>query len=522
MDKHAKFAPSAAHRWIPCPGSIRLSEGIEDKPSEYAMEGSILHTIVEQCLREKLKADEFIGQIFNIDDYELEIDGDHATAVQYCVDEVKRIMAEGKIVGGKLEVSVVLNDKCWGTVDVLLFNDEYVTIIDHKFGRGKSVGAEGNAQLMIYFLGAMKFLSENKLVEPLPKKARLIILQPRIPNPTRVWETTVDEIKTWYVKSVKPAFDMAENGDAPCNPGEEQCQFCPANGVCTSRADYLLGVAEQEFKPYIIPPEGPEMADDPVSLPALTTKNITKQLEGAVDYLTPQIAANILGYQDDFDNFFKRVGEYAMKLALRGDEVPGMKIVYGKSNRKWSMPDGKIEAMLKKLEVEPFKEKLVSPAQAEKALGTKRKKELAEYIYKPVGKKILVDESDTRETVDMSSEDDMKEFANGTIPEEQSKDVSIFEDSSSIDDIMGDVEKKPEREEEVLTGSKSTPPGKRTKKYQLMLLGLKGGVLVTDAASDLFNGNEMQVIKGLRNLHERDGYTVTFHANNSFTVKEAE
>jgi hypothetical protein len=44
--------------------------------------------------------------------------------------------------------------------------------------------------------------------------------------------------------------------------------------------------------------------------------------------------------------------------------------------------------------------------------------------------------------------------------------------------------------------------------------------LIAEAAETLFKGNEMQVQKGLRNLNERDGYTVIFHGGSHFTVKE--
>lgn len=513
MSEHAKFSPSAAHRWIPCPGSIRLSEGIEDKPSEYAMEGTILHTVSENCLREKMDADEFIGTIHNIDDYELEIDGDHADAVQYCVDEVKRFMQEYGIKGGKLEIRVNLNEQCWGTVDVLLWNEEWVIVIDFKFGRGKSVEAEGNAQLMIYFLGALKYIHENKLITPIPKNAMLVILQPRIPNPTRVWETTVQEIKTWYEKSVKPAFGAATDPDAVCNPGEDQCQFCPANGVCTARANYLLGVAEQEFRPYVAKEGDVPMVPEVQSL----ATEIKGKMDMSLDVMTPANAAKILAYQSDFDNYFKKVGEYAMNAALRGEEIPGMKLVYGKSNRKWSKPDTEIVKALKELDVEPHEKKLLSPAKAEKALGKKRKGEIAALIFKPTGKKILTDENDSRETVDMQVENDMSEFTE-TVPEEQS---SLLDLANSIG--TGDGTPPPEGKavvDEILPGKNPAPPAKSTKKYQLMLLGLKGGVSIAEAAETLFKGNEMQVQKGLRNLNERDGYTVIFHGDSHFTVKE--
>lgn len=36
MGKHALLSASASHRWLNCPPSVHLSEGISDKDSEYA------------------------------------------------------------------------------------------------------------------------------------------------------------------------------------------------------------------------------------------------------------------------------------------------------------------------------------------------------------------------------------------------------------------------------------------------------------------------------------------------------
>jgi hypothetical protein len=437
------------------------------------------------------------------------------------VDEVKRISAEYGIKGGKLEVRVNLNDQCWGTVDVLLWNDEYVIVIDFKFGRGKSVEAEGNAQLMIYFLGAVKHLYEEATkIHPdksqiiLPKKALLVILQPRIPPGTRTWETTVEEIKVWYQKSVQPAFAAAGEPDAVCNPGEDQCQFCPANGVCTARSNYLLGVAQDEFKPYSETEGGVPMVPDVQPL----AKSVREKMDLSLDYMNPAIAGKILEYQTDFDNYFKKIGEWAMKQALQGVEIPGFKLVYGKSNRKWADAD-KIEDVLKKdfgLD-DPFsKPKVLSPAQAEKKLDKAGKVELAKHIIKPTGKTILVDEYDTREAVSVAVEADMAEFAEPESVVGQQSDAP-----DDIDALVDSLNDDGGEDDTVLVGKNSTPPKKSTKKYQLMELGMKGGVLIADAASALFNGSESQVTRGLRNLNERDGYTVILHAHGAFTVKEA-
>ena len=50
MSGHAKLSPSSAVRWMTCPGSVALSEGIEDKSSSNADEGSMMHAMAAKCL----------------------------------------------------------------------------------------------------------------------------------------------------------------------------------------------------------------------------------------------------------------------------------------------------------------------------------------------------------------------------------------------------------------------------------------------------------------------------------------
>jgi hypothetical protein len=47
---HARFAPSAAHRWVNCPGSVRLCEPIPNKSTPAADEGTAAHQMAERCL----------------------------------------------------------------------------------------------------------------------------------------------------------------------------------------------------------------------------------------------------------------------------------------------------------------------------------------------------------------------------------------------------------------------------------------------------------------------------------------
>ena len=47
-DEHARLSPSAASRWISCPASVRLLEGLEQAPSSpYAAEGTKAHALAE-------------------------------------------------------------------------------------------------------------------------------------------------------------------------------------------------------------------------------------------------------------------------------------------------------------------------------------------------------------------------------------------------------------------------------------------------------------------------------------------
>ena len=48
---HAVISPSAADRWIHCPGSVALTKDLEDKGSTYAAEGTLAHSICELKLR---------------------------------------------------------------------------------------------------------------------------------------------------------------------------------------------------------------------------------------------------------------------------------------------------------------------------------------------------------------------------------------------------------------------------------------------------------------------------------------
>jgi hypothetical protein len=54
MSGHAVLSPSSAERWMTCPGSVVLTEGLEDKGSDAAEEGTAAHELAERILSGKL------------------------------------------------------------------------------------------------------------------------------------------------------------------------------------------------------------------------------------------------------------------------------------------------------------------------------------------------------------------------------------------------------------------------------------------------------------------------------------
>ena len=59
---HAKLSPSSAERWMTCPGSVALCDGLVDEGSSFAAEGTAAHWVAEQILLGKHDKFSVVGQ----------------------------------------------------------------------------------------------------------------------------------------------------------------------------------------------------------------------------------------------------------------------------------------------------------------------------------------------------------------------------------------------------------------------------------------------------------------------------
>lgn len=383
---HTLLSPSSSHRWLICTPSAKLESYEPSTFSIYAKEGTEAHALAE------LKLSYMLG---HIDDklYETKFNEFKMTSEYYNQEfndyvndycqEVMTIVKEdykGLNVKVYLEEFVKFDDivpEGGGTSDVVIVGNNFIHIVDLKFGKGVPVSAIGNPQLRLYALGAIKtHVRECTCVE-----ARMTIIQPRL-NDISTDFISAKDLNDWAINFVKPQAELAIAGKGKLVAGEH-CKFCKLRGKCQERADKQLAQAQAEFEN------------------AVVENHIMKPAD-----MSPEILARVLDIAPHFIDWFKDVQAYAMNAAINeGVKIPGYKIVEGRSTR--IITD--VDAVAEKLMTAGFSEddylkprELLGITSLEKNIGKKLFNSLCEqFIIKPAGKPTLVPESDKRQSIDV-------------------------------------------------------------------------------------------------------------------------
>ena len=381
---HALLSPSAAHRWLNCTPSVRLEEGIEDKGSDFAAEGTLAHAICEQKLLTLL------GRPHDEADKEIEELSPkyHSGEMDEYTDTYKAIVMEKYnaakvntpdaqlLVEVRLDFRSFLQDS-FGTADAVIIADDLMEIIDFKYGKGVKVSAFQNPQMRIYALGALdEFLLEYNI-----KRVRMTIVQPRIDNISED-EMPVSSLIKWRDEVLRPASELAFRGDGEQKPGE-WCRFCKVKASCKALATLATKTCNEDFKnPRLISDE-----DIPKLLPLIPV---------------------LKSWMDDFTVF-------SLERAMAGAHLEGYKVVEGRSIRQVTDQDGLVGILTQ----EGFdRDILFRPAELktlgdlEKIVGKKKFADLSKpYVTKPQGKPTLVELSDKRPPLSLqSANDDFKEL----------------------------------------------------------------------------------------------------------------
>lgn len=251
--------------------------------------------------------------------------------------------------------------EAFGTADAIIIADGCMEVIDFKYGKGVRVSAEHNPQMMIYALGAYDKFSFDYRIE----RVRMTIVQPRIDNLSE-FELSVSDLMAWTDETLRPAAKAAYDGKGKQNPGE-WCQFCKVKSSCRALVNQCTQMAA-------------DYADKILTAEELATE------------VLPKLAT--------VKTWLAGIEDYALQQALAGVELPGWKLVEGRSVRKITDQDGAAAALNKAgyKTTEIYKpQELKTITELEKLAGKKQFNAICgEYIEKPQGKPTLAPESDKR------------------------------------------------------------------------------------------------------------------------------
>lgn len=344
MAEHARFAPSGAHRWLRCLGSVDLEAQFPDTSSAYAEEGTEAHTMASEWL---------ISLTPPWARNTGPLDVDMVGFVETFVDNVTKA-AEGKtmLLDQKIDFSHVVGiPDQFGTADVVIFDADTLEIHDLKYGMGVPVVAKENEQLGIYALGALKQYD----VFGDFKKVKLVIHMPRLEYISE-WEVEIDRLAI-FADVVRAATDVIRAGNAPFNPGEKQCRFCKAKHGCEALKMSVYETVGAGFD--VVDAD----SDGDVAL-----KSVPMVLDNprTVDAAGLSSRMSLVGLVEDWCKAVRAATEIEL---LAGRPVEGWKLVEGRmGNRKWA-DENEIEATLKSMRLkveEMYDLKLISPTTAEK------------------------------------------------------------------------------------------------------------------------------------------------------------
>jgi hypothetical protein len=422
---HAKLAPSAAHRWVECPGSIQMSEGIPNKSSVFAAEGTAAHELCAHCLETNDHPETFLdmwidieaadgkSRFVSLDDAPTGedamrfflVDEEMADSVRLYVEHIRGLIThEDCILSVEERLDMThIDPRIFGTGDatVLDMKAKHLHVIDFKYGKGVAVDADRNPQLMLYAAGAARRHHNHDIA-----RLTVHIVQPRayhLAGPIRQFDLDLIELMEFEfeiedaakkVNAATETYEVAvtdEWKNQHLNAGE-WCRFCPAQPICPKRREQVVADAIAEFG-----------EDGNLILMEPTDMNHDQ-------------LAKVLRNADSLNTYVKAVQQHAHSLAMNGTRLPGLKLVAKRATRKWKDEEAAQEFLevLGVAKDQMFDEpKFKTPAKMESFFPGKNKDQrqqaMAELVKKESSGCNLVPAEDPRPEVVIGATSDFEE-----------------------------------------------------------------------------------------------------------------
>ena len=378
------FPPSAANRWLNCPGSVLATKDLPDTTSPYAEEGTLAHELAEIKVRRAFEQisdaeyKEHHARVQAHEKYQREMEDHTDKYVDQIQEYVFSLDDPHPVVVVEQQVDISdWAEGSFGTADCLITSNEKLAVFDFKYGKGVPVNAIRNPQLMLYGLGAYNALKLLYTIDEI----ELHIVQPRLDS-FSMYRISTGELLDWGDRVRRIAKDALKKGAGFC--AGDWCRFCKIKATCRTRATSAIEAVE-DFR---------EMAETP-------------------DQLDLKTLGYLLTKGKELDAWVRDAEEYAMSQALQGRKVGDHKLVAGRGKRTWSDEDSALKALIaagiEKSDL--YKTEPYTLAQIEKKLGKKAFGDtVGKFVIKAPGKPTLVKDTDPRpEWEPESAEDDFKE-----------------------------------------------------------------------------------------------------------------
>ena len=390
---HSPLGASGAERWMLCPGSVSLGQGIpreEEEDDEFSAPGQAAHAVAAECLHTNTDAWTLIGAYVHEDllygpgaeaypEAAIPVDKEMADAVQVYLDAVRQRHPDRNQGNTWIERRFhcpSLHELFYGTSDFAHLSAvdstmEYpltppaqLDVWDFKYGAGIVVEVKENPQLMYYACGILEDLGLWETVD----RVTLHIAQPRgfhFDGPIRSWSISVRDLEDWLYNTLLPAMDNALVSTDTASG--EHCRFCPVRG---QRCPQLMSdLGELEKLVMKMNKEGG------------AAKLSAGELGRILDLMVPAMIAR------------KQALKNATGMLNAGHKVPGWKLAKARSNRQFK--DGSADAARKKFgPLALTLPKLKSPAQIDKM--PEGDAFTARWAFKPDAGYTVVPETDSR------------------------------------------------------------------------------------------------------------------------------
>lgn len=398
---HSIFSPSGSAMWANCSGSLIPNLFQSDTAGQDAAIGTVAHGVGEEWLKSGVRPDHLIDTVKEISegDNAFSVTIDHSMMeyvgqyVDWCIYLPGTHFVETRVDFSDLTPL----KKQTGTADHAACTFGKLVITDLKFGQGVQVYAKESTQGLLYAYGFFKRYDELFDFQTIIIR----IAQPRLGH-FDDWEITREELLSWAAWLKARAY-AAWCKDAVRTPGDKQCKWCRIKTDCAAHAVFVERLVDGVF----------DNLDDPITSDEMMS--VGQRIESG-DLLFNPISlgslnvaqkATLLPYRKMVESWFADIHADLETRCLNGEDIPGYKLVTGKSNRVFTNNEDAAETleMLGLPEDVIHPRGMITPAQAEGALtkvGFKRKELptlLNSVVRKPPGKQTMAPDTDKRQAV---------------------------------------------------------------------------------------------------------------------------